>query len=135
MGDPGRSLYCQAEFRPFACNSADTGRLTMAAPKGHKAYPGAGRPKGTQNKTTIVLRAMILGALDKAGGVNWLRKQADKNPIAFMALLARMLPHQGDTGLNSPEEFMASLLRARERVAALTINNEAIIEYGATNKS
>jgi len=29
----------------------------MAAPKGHKAYPGAGRPKGSSNKAVADIRA------------------------------------------------------------------------------
>lgn len=37
---------------------------------------------------------MILGALDDAGGVAYLKAQADKNPAAFMGLLGRILPTQ-----------------------------------------
>ena len=53
---------------------------------------GAGRPPGAKNKKTIELRDMILGALDKAGGMAYLVRQADENPVAFMALLAKTLP-------------------------------------------
>ena len=53
---------------------------------------GAGRPPGAKNKKTIELRDMILGALDKAGGMAYLVRQADANPAAFMTLLAKVLP-------------------------------------------
>jgi hypothetical protein len=35
---------------------------------------------------------MILSALDKKGGVDYLAKQADEHPAAFMSLLAKVLP-------------------------------------------
>ena len=53
---------------------------------------GPGRPKGSVNKLNKDLREMILGALDKAGGVAYLVRQADENPAAFMTLLAKMMP-------------------------------------------
>lgn len=55
---------------------------------------GPGRPKGLQNKTTKVLKDMILGALDKAGGEAYLLKQAKDNPNAFMTILGKVLPMQ-----------------------------------------
>jgi hypothetical protein len=56
--------------------------------------PGPGRPKGSQNKLTIDIKEMILGALDKAGGMEYLYEQAQKNPGAFMTLLGKVLPTQ-----------------------------------------
>ena len=56
--------------------------------------PGSGRPKGTPNKITSELKAMILGALADAGGQEYLKKQALKNPTAFMALLGKVLPSE-----------------------------------------
>ncbi len=56
------------------------------------ARPGAGRPLGGKNKSTLELREMILGALDKAGGMAYLVRQADENPAAFMTLLAKTMP-------------------------------------------
>lgn len=54
---------------------------------------GLGRPKGAPNKITGSMKEMILGALEQAGGVGWLAKQADENPTAFMALLGKLLPN------------------------------------------
>ena len=62
------------------------------------AGPGApktgGREKGTPNKLTTDVRAMILATLDRAGGEDYLLEQATANPKAFMSLLARILPAQ-----------------------------------------
>lgn len=56
------------------------------------AQMGKGRPKGVLNKNTKALKDMILTALSDAGGVNYLVKQADENPIAFMTLVGKVLP-------------------------------------------
>ena len=53
---------------------------------------GGGRPKGVPNKNTKALKDMILGALDKAGGEEYLQRQADDNPNAFLSLIGRVLP-------------------------------------------
>jgi len=67
----------------------------MPAAKGTKPpAAGRGRKPGEKNKITRELRDMILGALDKAGGVDYLAAQAEKNPAAFMALLGKVLPLQ-----------------------------------------
>lgn len=63
---------------------------------------GKGRPKGSANKTTALLKDMILQALDKKGGVDYLMTQADLNPTAFLTLVGKVLPlqvnaeHSGD---------------------------------------
>lgn len=54
--------------------------------------PGPGRPKGSRNKTTMQLKEMILTALDKKGGVEYLVQQAEENPTAFISLLNKVLP-------------------------------------------
>ncbi len=51
-----------------------------------------GRPKGSVNKTTKALKDMILGALDEAGGIEYLVAQSEKNPAAFMTLIGKVLP-------------------------------------------
>lgn len=61
--------------------------------KGQKRGPG--RPKGTPNKLPAELKAMILQALERSGGVDYLVKQANaKNPAPFMALVGKVLPLQ-----------------------------------------
>lgn len=61
--------------------------------------PGPGRPKGSQNKTTALLKDAILKAAQNAGGgqdglVNYLTTQATANPGPFMSLLGKVLPMQ-----------------------------------------
>lgn len=65
-----------------------------------QAQAGKGRPKGTQNKMTKVLKDMILQALDEAGGVDYLVTQAGENPTAFLTLVGKVLPLQltGENG-------------------------------------
>ena len=60
--------------------------------KGQKSGPG--RPKGAQNKVTTELKAMILEALDGAGGIEYLQERA-KDPrtaSAFLTLVGKVLP-------------------------------------------
>lgn len=53
-----------------------------------------GRAKGTTNKLTSDVKAMVLEALDKAGGAAYLLNQAQTNPNAFMTLVGKVLPLQ-----------------------------------------
>lgn len=55
---------------------------------------GPGRPKGVPNKATAAVKDMILAALDRKGGVDYLVEQADANPVAFMSLLGKVMPTQ-----------------------------------------
>jgi hypothetical protein len=51
-----------------------------------------GRQKGTPNKLSADVKAMVLEALDKAGGVAYLLTQAQTNPNAFLTLVGKVLP-------------------------------------------
>ena len=53
---------------------------------------GGGRAKGVPNKNTKALKDMILGALAGAGGQEYLQRQAEDNPTAFMGLIGKVLP-------------------------------------------
>jgi hypothetical protein len=53
---------------------------------------GKGRVKGVPNKNTAALREMIRQALDAKGGVEYLVTQAEEHPVAFLALLAKLIP-------------------------------------------
>jgi len=55
-----------------------------------------GRQKGTPNKTTTAIKEMVIAALDKAGGMEYLVRQADANPTAFLTLVGKVLPLQVD---------------------------------------
>src|SRR3954465_10678415 len=60
---------------------------------GRGAPKTGGRQAGTPNKMSGALREMILGALDDAGGQQYLVTQARDNPAAFMTLLGKALPN------------------------------------------
>lgn len=53
-----------------------------------------GRQKGTPNRLTGAVKEMILQALDDVGGVDYLARQAEANPAAFMTLVGKVLPLQ-----------------------------------------
>jgi hypothetical protein len=63
----------------------------MPVVKGQK-LEGAGRPKGSENKATKELKDMILGALNDAGGQEYLRQRAIDTPGPFLALVGKILP-------------------------------------------
>ncbi len=69
-----------------------TSKVVKSARKPPNA--GKGRVKGVPNKNTAAIKDMILAALDKAGGIDYLVKQSGENPVAFMGLVGKVLPLQ-----------------------------------------
>lgn len=59
---------------------------------GNLPGPGPGRPPGSLNKTTVVLRTAILNALDKLGGEEYLVALGRGNSSAFASLLKCLVP-------------------------------------------
>lgn len=55
---------------------------------------GPGRPKGMPNKVTADLKEMILTALSKAGGAEYLERRANdpRTASAFLSLIGKVLP-------------------------------------------
>jgi hypothetical protein len=80
-----------------------------------------GRQKGSRNRVPLELAQMIETALSKAGGVEYLVRQANENPVAFLALLGKILPRQvevtRDTRLIVPPDWRA-LLQGPEPITA-----------------
>lgn len=64
------------------------------------ARPGSGRKPGVPNKITGEVKSMVLQALSIAGGADYLARQAEETPAAFMGLLGKVIPLQvtGDGG-------------------------------------
>lgn len=73
-------------------SNIETGR------NGNRGKPGPGRPKGSVNKTTAMLKDALLQAAENAGGpggmVGYLTLQASENPGPFLSLLGKVLPMQ-----------------------------------------
>lgn len=70
---------------------------------------GMGRPKGSRNKTTALLKDAILKAAEQAGNkvgddglVSYLEQQAEENPGPFMSLLGKVLPMQVEGASGGP---------------------------------
>lgn len=74
-----------------------------------------GRAKGVTNKTTTDLKQMILNALDKAGGEDYLHKQSALNPGSFMALIGKVLPRDINATIDIGKELAARIKAAREQ--------------------
>lgn len=51
-----------------------------------------GRPVGALSKFNAEIRDMVRQALEDAGGVSYLVRQAKDNPVAFMGLIAKIIP-------------------------------------------
>lgn len=58
-----------------------------------------GRKRGSENRVTSDVKAMVHEALHEVGGVDYLARQAKANPKAFLALLGRTLPKEQKTEL------------------------------------
>lgn len=85
----------------------------MGEPK-NRGRAGMGRPKGSPNKTTALLKDQILGALDRVGGIDYLARQAEENPSAFMTLIGKVLPTQvvgQDDGKGGYDEIRHVIVR------------------------
>lgn len=69
---------------------------------------GAGRPKGSLDKGNALIREMVADALNQAGGVDYLVRQADEKPAAFLALVGKVLPVQIAGDPNAPVKISFS---------------------------
>jgi hypothetical protein len=76
--------------------------------KGRKT---GGRTAGVPNQITADLKGMILGALADAGGRDYLSRQADKNPGAFLVLVGKVLPMQLTGEGGGPLEIITGVRR------------------------
>jgi hypothetical protein len=63
---------------------------------------GKGRVKGVPNKLTGEVRAMVVKALDRAGGADYLLQQAQANPTAFLTLVGKLMPTKVEGDADAP---------------------------------
>ena len=78
--------------------------------------PGPGRPKGMQNKTTVLAKAAIAEAADKLGGAKRLVEWAQEDPLNertfWGTIYPKLLPLQVD-GPGENGEHLISLIERR----------------------
>ena len=67
-----------------------------------------GRQKGTPNKLTASLKAAVLEAFEKLGGVDYLVKVGNDDPRTFLALVGKILPTQMEAPEGSSQELVIS---------------------------
>jgi hypothetical protein len=86
---------------------------------------GAGRKAGSLGENAVALKSMVTEALDKSGGVAYLVRQAEENPVAFLSLIGKMIPRPIDresiTGVDPAimlAELKARAILADEKCAA-----------------
>lgn len=78
-----------------------------------KGVKTGGRKKGTPNATTKELSQMILGALDRLGGEDWLLQSAEQDPACFITLVGKLLPK--DIRLGGGLKLQVNLVRDARR--------------------
>lgn len=84
-----------------------------------KGKPGPGRPKGSPNKTTALLKDAIIQAATNAGGDDglegYLQARALDSPKAFLSLLGKVLPMQvtGADGAPIKHDVEIRIVRAQ----------------------
>ena len=87
---------------------------------GSAAKPPGGSRKGKPNKHTAELKDMILGALDKAGGVEYLteRAQDPRTASAFLTLVGKTLPMTvkgpGEGGAHVFQKILVEVVKAEK---------------------
>jgi len=101
---------------------------------GKGSAPGerrGGRAKGTPNQLPD-LRALTLRALMKAGGVDYLERQASENPAPFLALLGRCIPREVHTELTAEVRIRQEVRRELvEKLVVLLQAQDAPLDASA----
>jgi hypothetical protein len=97
---------------------------------------GAGRPKGRVAQETADIKAMVIGALQDVGGRDWLAARAQDQPVAFMSLVGRVLPHQvtGENGAPIAVDFRwADALPATLAGPVIDADETISVTFATTN--
>jgi hypothetical protein len=80
-------------------------------PKTARPRPPGGSRAGSPNKVTAEIKTMILQALDKAGGVDYLLERAHdpKTAAAFLSLLGKVMPMQVQGDPDNPMKLSVTV--------------------------
>lgn len=88
------------------------------------ARPGAGRPRGVPNKSTIDIKRAVMNAFAKVGGEDYLVYLAYTEPKVFGALIAKCIPSEMRAELVHDLASLEERLHAgRARAAALALKD------------
>lgn len=90
--------------------------MLMPAKKGTlPPNAGKGRPAGSKNRTTVLIKEAVEKSFDRVGGADYLVKMAAEEPKAYMALLAKVLPNKIEADINvfQGEALIAKLQQGR----------------------
>lgn len=79
-----------------------------------------GSRKGRPNSDVSRIRSMVGEALHRAGGVNYLVRQANENPGPFLQLVAKCLPRDVVTTAELGPNLAAALHAAMQRRLTIT---------------
>jgi hypothetical protein len=91
----------------------DVVKKTKRKPTGAAALgAGPGRPKGVSNKLTRTIRESIEAAFQGVGGPEYLMRQAEENPQAFMTLLGKIIPAQVQADVTSKGQSLGDMQAA-----------------------
>ena len=104
------------------------------------AKPGRGRPKGSPNKSTAILKDAILMAVECAGDelkpgsglVGYLQHQAIENPVAMLGLIGKVLPLQVVASIKTTAIVSDKVLTPDEWAAQWATHmadDESVIEH------
>lgn len=80
-----------------------------------------GRKAGTPNKMTTDIKNIFLEAFQLGGGVGWLVRQMEENPVAFINAFSRCIPRDIRAEVTGTLEMVLvdDLREARERAKRL----------------
>lgn len=92
---------------------SDADKVTDSKRRVGDGTPGPGRPKGSTNKATKQLKDMILGALNQAGGEQYLLECARDPKLAgpFLTLIGKVLPQTIQGAGENGEIVFAKIVR------------------------
>ena len=81
----------------------------METTQKNRGNAGKGRRKGSKNKRPRVVQEQVLQALNYAGGVEYLKRQAEENPRAFLALLGKLIPRRIEGDDEKPQRVITTI--------------------------
>lgn len=71
--------------------------------------PGPGRPKGSQNKSSVAAKLAFQHAFDGLGGVDALMEWARDNQTEFFKLYSKLIPQDVNATVLRPEDALKDL--------------------------